>query len=109
MENTFVSREEMKWIHQAIASLIETEKFLLDAITQARINDQTIVDILKQKSKDWNYLMKELKKHMEEYEGLYQYVTLNLSKKIEGPKAIPTNKDTKYEFDKIIEESKKNG
>ena len=69
-------------LYDHLIKAIKHQNFLNEQLLKARVDDNKIINILKQNQRNWNYLTKELRKLIEEHDSLYSYVTSNLSKRI---------------------------
>ena len=81
---------------ELLSAIIEGLDFLNESLLKLWVREQKALNILKQNQRNWNYLTKELKKLVEDHDGLSSYVTSNLSKRIETH-IKRSGKNIKYE------------
>ena len=79
-----------------ITNIIKHLNFLNECLLKMWADEKKILNILRQNQANWNYLTKELRKLIEDFDGLHSYVTSNLSKKIESHISTTVGKKNKY-------------
>ena len=75
-----MTTEEMT---EHLIGIVKHQDWLNEQLLKIRMEEREIITLLKQNQKNWSYLAKELRKLVEEHDGLYSYVTSNLSKTVE--------------------------
>ena len=82
----------LETVYEHLIGIVQHQNWLNEDSLRIRVEEAKIIKLLKQNQRNWNYLFGELRKLIEEHDGLYSYVTDNLSKRIPE---VPIKRKTK--------------
>ena len=73
----------LETVYEHLIGIVQHQNWLNEQFIRVRVEHEQLMKLHRQVLDNFRFLNKELRKLIEEHDGLYSYVTDNLSKRIE--------------------------